>query len=82
MIKKMNYFCGTFVKNHWIYHKIVVFWSKIYLISAKPQVVVCAFHANCTRVAYTKYKGPSVVVPNRMQITLVQNINNPKETNL
>jgi len=73
----------AFVKNHCIYHKVLIVWGKIYLISAKRQAVVYVpFRANCTRVACTKHKGPSVVVPNRMQIALVQNVNNPKEVNL
>lgn len=29
-----------------------------------------------------KYKGPSIVVPNRMQIALIQNVNKLKEVNL
>jgi len=61
---------------------MVIVWDKIYLISANHKQLYVPFHANCTRVACTKHKGPSVVVANRMQIALVQNVNNPKEVNL
>lgn len=38
------------------------------------------FHANCIYPC-NEYKGPSIVVPNRMQIALIQNVNKLKEVN-